>query len=378
MKVIHVISGLSMGGAEAMLFKLLSARKKSYDAEVISLTDKGVFGPKIEQLGVPVRALRMPRGRPSLVGLARLALILRRDRSAIVHCWMYHGNLVGGVAACLGSRKTSKVIWGIRNSALDPAKTSRSTLWTVRIGARLSSVIPRKIVCCSERARVEHQHMGYQDSRMMVIPNGFDTSCFKPAFGARTDVRNELGLPDTTLLIGLFARYDPQKDHENFVSAAQKAAKRHSQLHFILAGEGIDERNAALSRIVAQAELTDRFHLIGRRQDMPRLMAALDIATLSSAYGEAFPNVLGEAMACGVPCVATDVGDSAAIIGDTGRVVRPKDPDQLAEAWGRLLDAGPGLRQTLGLAARKRVLERFDLLAVTARYEDLYAELEAC
>jgi glycosyltransferase involved in cell wall biosynthesis len=361
-----------------MLLKLVSAQPQSHDVEVVSLTDKGVLGAKIEQLGIPVCALNMPRGRPSFRGLIQLALMLHRDPSAIIHCWMYHGNLVGGVAACLGGRLRAKVIWGIRNSVLDPATTSRSTLLAVRAGALLSRVIPSKIVCCSERARAEHEHMGYQAGKMLVIPNGFDTEKFKPDEDARIEVRRELGLSGTAQVIGLFARYDPQKDHRTFVAAALKAAERFPQLHFILSGEGIVASNAELAKLIAHEGIADRIHLLGRRQDMPRLMAALDVATLSSAYGEAFPNVLGEAMACAVPCVATDVGDSADIIGDTGRVVAPRRPDQLADAWGTLLNGGTEMRHALGQAARARVLERFDLTLVAARYERLYEQLAAC
>ena len=210
---------------------------------------------------------------------------------------------------------------------------------------------------------------------MMVIPNGFDLAAFKPDAKARTAVREELGISQEALLIGLVGRFDPQKDHRNFVAAAARLRAYCPQVHFLLCGDGVNWNNAELTGWIGEAGLRQQFHLLGRREDMPRLTAALDISSTSSSYGEGFPNVIGEAMACGVACAITDVGDSAFIVGETGLVVPPRDPEALAHAWKKLIEMGPEGRQKLGETARKRILENFSLPDIVARYEALYKEV---
>lgn len=375
LKVVHVISGLNMGGAEMMLFKLLSVWERPCDeVEVVSLTDRGVFAKRIEALGIQVTALEMPRGRPSLGGLIRLARRFRRGPRVIVHCWMYHGNLIGGLAAWLGGKR--EIIWGIRSSSLDDVGNRRSTILTAKAAARLSA-LPRKIVCCSENARQLHVEMGYRADRMLVIPNGFDLARFKPDQAAKESVRQELGLADDTVLIGFVARFDPQKDHRSFIEAARLIAAKHRRVHFLLCGHQLDWTNETVCGWVERAGLKENFHLLGRRDDVARITAALDIAACSSSFGEAFPNVLGEAMACGVPCATTDVGDSAYIVGDTGIVVPPGAPALMADAWMKLIIGGEGYRRELGMRARGRVEKHFELKSVAARYHNLYAGIEA-
>jgi glycosyltransferase involved in cell wall biosynthesis len=375
MKLTHIISGLSMGGAEMMLYKLLSVSDLGRDAlNVISLTDVGPLGERIKKLGVPVKALGMARGRPSLTGLVRLSRWLRQSSPNVVQTWMYHADLIGGLAAKFGGRLP--VVWGIRNSTLG-RQSKKTTVLTVKACARISRWIPTKIVCCSSVARALHEQMGYNAGKMLVIPNGFDLSSFKPGDGARASLREELGLPHNAILIGFVARFDPQKDHQNFIQAARQLLAVLPGVHFVLCGDGINRDNHQLSAWLTEAGVKNRFHLLGRRDDVPRITAALDIATCTSAYGEAFPNVLGEAMACCVPCVATDVGDSALIIADTGRVVPPKDPQSLAGALNWMVELGADGRNHLGRKARQRIRENFELSVIRDRYHELYREVAA-
>jgi glycosyltransferase involved in cell wall biosynthesis len=241
------------------------------------------------------------------------------------------------------------------------------------VNARLSRRIPARIVCCSEATRRVHVQMGYASDKMLVIPNGIDLGRFRPDPRARRSVRAELGLDSEAPLIGMVARFHPLKDHSTFVQAASRLAQL-LDVHFLLCGAGIDVENAELASWIEQAGLSDRFHLLGRREDTPRLFASLDLSTLSSR-SEAFPLVVGEAMACGVPCVVTDVGDAAVIVGTTGIVVPPQDPGALAEAWRRLIEDGPELRRRLGDLARQRIEERYGLADVVTEYECLYRSL---
>jgi glycosyltransferase involved in cell wall biosynthesis len=371
-RVVHIISGLELGGAETMLYQLLAGTDRArFQTDVVSMTTRGPVGERIEALGIPVHALGMKRGLPTPWHLLPLIRRLRQAKPDVVQTWMYHADLLGGVAGRLAGRLP--IVWGIHHTRLERESTPVGTLWTARVNARLSRWLPRRIVCCSEATRRVHVQMGYATEKMVVIPNGIDLERFGPNPEARLSVRAELGLAPDALLIGMVARFHPLKDHLNFVRAAQRLAEV-SDARFLLCGDGILPENAELSGWIEQARLGRRFHLLGRREDMPRLFSSLDVSTLSS-LSEAFPLVVGEAMASGVPCAVTDVGDSAEIVGTTGVVVAPRDSQALAEAWNKLIEAGPEGRARLGELARKRIAERYSLPATVARYQDLYLSL---
>ena len=373
-KVLHVITGLERGGAEMMLHKLLGRLPRDLVSnEVVSLTGEGSVAAWIRELGVPVYALGARRGVPDPRAVTRLIRRLRTSRPQIVQTWMYHADLIGGLAAKLAG--PIPVVWNIRQSKLDPVHSKRLTIWTAKICARLSHRIPTRIVCCSEAAARIHREMGYAGDKLVIIPNGFDVEGFKPDSGARISVQAELGIGQNHPVIGLVARFDPQKDHRTFVDAASILGARLPLARFVLCGDGVTWENQELARWIDDAGIRDRVYLLGRRDDIARLLNAFDVATLSSAYGEGFPNVVGEAMACGVPCVVTDVGDSAWIVGDTGRVVPIRDPKALADSWLALVEAGHQARQALGARARARIVEQFDLDAIAGRYAKLYCEL---
>lgn len=357
-----------------MLLKILERLDARFAPHVISLTTLGEIGPRIQALGIPVEALGMRRGVPDPIAFYRLLRRLKAIKPDVVHTWMYHANLMGGLAARLGG--VGKIGWCIRNSNLDPGKTKRSTRAVVTACARVSGWVPDRILNCSEVARQVHVNCGYAAEKMVVVPNGFDLGRFQPDPSARTAVRSELGLDAETPLVGLFGRYDPQKNHAGFFKAAGLLHGRLPAVHFVLAGSEIDEGNSELLREIEMAGVRPVTHLLGLRSDIPRLMAALDVLALSS-FGEAFPNVLGEAMACGVPCAVTDVGDSAYIVGDAGRVVSPGDMAGLASAMESLLILPAAERKALGEQARERVANNFEIGQIVKRYEDFYDELAA-
>jgi glycosyltransferase involved in cell wall biosynthesis len=372
-KVTHIIGGLDTGGAEMMLYKLLSITDRaSFKSEVISLTTVGPVGKRIREVRVPIHALGLQRGVPDPWFIFSLARYLRQQPPDVVQTWMYHSDLIGGVAARLSG--SCPVIWGIRSGTLDFQKSSKMTIWVARICAVLSRFLPERVVSCSEASRSIHVSLGYTAKNMIVIPNGVDMEKFWPDPSAKMRVRQELRVPSEALLIGLVARFDPQKDHANFIRAAGFLYTLYPDIHFLLCGDEITWDNQILAHWIDTAGIRAQCHLLGRRDDIPRLTAAMDIASLSS-YGEGFPNVIIEAMACGVPCAVTDVGDAALIVGDTGRVVPPRDPQALAAAWQELIEMGAEKRAELGTRARQRVEERFSITAAAAQYEALYREL---
>jgi glycosyltransferase involved in cell wall biosynthesis len=370
-----VITGLSTGGAEAMLLKLLEKIDRNrFAPTVISLTTAGEIGPRIEALGIPVHAMGMTPGALSLIKFVSLIRLLRLLKPDLVHTWMYHSDLLGGLAARFAGIKA--VVWGIRHSNLSPKQNKRSTLQVMKVCALFSGWLPMRILTCSVRAQSVHVSAGYRADKMMLIPNGFDLSRYHADTEARNTVRVEIGLVPDTPLVGLVARNDPQKNHAGFVEAAARVHATMPQVHFVLVGAGIDTDNKNITELIEKAGLTSVVHLLGRRDDIPRLMASFDLL-VSSSFGEAFPNVLGEAMASEVPCVVTDVGDSALIVGSTGYIVKPADSPALSEAILTLLELSPIERRALGQAARQRVEQMFDIDVVVRCFENLYQEVSS-
>ena len=376
MKVALIITGLATGGAEMMLHKLLQNIDRSrFEPTVISLMDKGEIGPRIEALGIPVYALGMRRGLPNPLMVLRLARLLRQLQPSLVHTWMYHADLMGGLAARLAGCR--RVIWCLRHSNLSKTENKRSTLAVVRLCAQLSGWLPVQILSCSQRAKEVHAAVGYADEKIHVIPNGFDLSHFAPNATARASLCAELGLPPDAPLVGMVARFDAQKNHLGFVQAAAQLLQQSPRAHFVLAGTGVDSSNVALrAAIAAHPGLQARMHLLGRRDDVPRLMAALDVLA-SPSHGEAFPNVLGEAMACGVPCVVTDAGDSGEIVGNTGRVVVVGDMAAMAQQLLDVLHLPAADRATLGRRARARVQAEYEISHVAGLYQAFYERVAA-
>jgi glycosyltransferase involved in cell wall biosynthesis len=371
----HVITTLGPAGAETMLCRLASGMDASrFENEVVSLTGILDQAEKMQAIGVRVRSLGMKTRMPNPLLVMRLARWIRESKPDVVHAWMYHANFVGAFAARLAGNVP--VVWGIHDSGLDSRMGNRRTRLVNRACALLSRKYAARIVCCSEASLRIHKELGYAADKLEVIPNGVDVEQVKPDSAARAPLREELGIPAETLLIGIAARFHPHKDHHNFIEAAARLHKELPAVHFLLCGLDITWQNSQLAEWIEAAGLRDCCHLLGVRQDVSRLFAGMDIATTASR-SEAFPIAIGEAMACGTPCVVTDVGDSALIVGETGTVVPPGDPHALAEAWRKLIAAGPAVRHCLGLAARRRVQQHFALPAIVERYQAIYGKLAA-
>lgn len=372
-RVCHVITGLNTGGAEMMLAKLAGAMdKRAFPTSVVSLLGPGPLTPLVQEAGVPVRHLDLSRGAADPAALFKLVRILREARPDIVQTWLYHADLLGLTAAALA--RTGRVIWNLRCSDMDFSNSGRLTRLTVGACAKLSR-LPAAVIANSSIAVDVHRELGYAPRRFEVIPNGFDLERYVPDPDARSAVRAEVGAPQEAPLVGMVARYDPQKDHATFLQAAREIAAGRPDAHFVLCGDGVDASNADITRRAREAGIQPNLHLLGRREDAWRLMAALDVGVLSSAYGEGFPNVVGETMACGVPCVVTDTGDSAVVTGDTGRAVPPRNPAALAAAVLDILNLSEADRLALGRAARKRVEDNYSLSAIAARYAALYRDI---
>src|SRR3984893_5492922 len=331
-RIAHIITGLNTGGAETMLYKLLGRMDRArFDPMVISLVDNGSLAVRIAELDIPVFSCGMQPGLPSPGAVFKLTRLLRGFKPHLLQGWMYHGNLAAQAAAVTLEGKRP-VLWNIRGSHPHLTDEKFMTAATIWIGARLSPLPTRIIANSVVSAELHQRHLGFSRHRWAIIPNGFELEKFTLSENARSEVRSELGVQQDTLLVGLIGRYHPVKDHANFLRAARIFRKAAPGAHFLMAGTGVDDSNAALREQRTALGLLECTHLLGERNDMSRITAALEIAS-SSSSSEAFPNVIGEAMSCGVPCVVTDVGDSAWLVGDTGLSAPARNSDALSEAW---------------------------------------------
>lgn len=372
-RVLHVITGLFTGGAEAMLAKLAGAMDPAeFPAHVVSLLAPGPLEPVVRATGTPVTCLGLSRGAANPAALFTLVGIMRDFRPDVVQTWLYHADLIGLLAARAAGR--GKVVWNLRCSNMDFSHSGRLTRLVVGANARLSR-FTAAVVANSSIAVDVHRDLGYVPPRFEVIPNGFDLERFAPDPEASPALRAELDIPAEAPLLGMVARFDPQKDFTTLLHAFSELLAERPGAHLVLCGDGVDDDNADLRFLVESLGVRSNVRLLGPRRDVPRIAAALDLGLLSSAYGEGFPNVVGETMACGVPCVVTDTGDCAAVAGEAGVVVPPRDPRALAHGALRILALPEPERAALGDAARRRIRERYSLAAVAARYGELYRAL---
>lgn len=370
-RILHVIPTLKVGGAEMMLARLLpSLDRRQFTTGVVALDDGGSLGDELIKQGITVYTLGKPLGAfPTPADIHRLAGFCRAFQPDIVHGWLYRANIAAHLAALFVDLRLP-VIWSIHYAIESLAAERWRTRAVVLAGTPLSR-LASGIVFVSERSLRQHRLFGYDLRRGIVIPNGFDTMTFEPDLVAPAALRAELGLDSSHRLIGMMARYHPVKNHRGFLEAAAMLTATDPRVHFVLAGGNVTTDNPDISRLVTELGLTGRVHLLGLRHDMPRLLAGLDLLTTASTT-EAFPLVVGEAMACGTACVVTDVGDSAELVGETGLIVPPADPAALAHAWQCLLAEEPTALARRGRAARARIIERYSLPVVVDRYAALY------
>ncbi|MDH1301986.1 glycosyltransferase [Achromobacter sp. GD03932] len=368
LRVLHIITGLGQGGAESVLFRLATYPGADVEHVIVSLTDEGIYGERLRAAGVAVHALGMKRGRVSLGGFMALRSLIAATRPDAVQTWMYHADLIGGLAARLAGVRA--IAWGIRNSGEHLERSSRSARLVLRACALLSGRIPKAIVCAAQKSAQRHADKGYDRERMVVIANGYDLSRYAPNDEARQRVRAQWGLPQDVPAIGCVARWDPLKDHANLLRAIAALVRdgRDAGLRCVLIGRGMDAANTELAALIDRLGLRDRLVLAGPSDDVPAAMNGLDLHVLSSC-AEGFPNVVAEAMACGVYCVVTDVGDAAFIVGDAGVVVPPEQSEALARGIETALcEVASRGRTRAGEAGRARVLENFDLARMVQSY----------
>ena len=369
-RICHLITSLDTGGAERSLVNLVTAMNRDeFENEVITLLEPGPMAQTLVQAGIPVTSMEIGRHRPNPAALLSLIRHLRAKKPTILQTWLYHADFFGSIAAFFA--RPEHLLWNVRSSKIDEPGVARSAQLLARLLAALS-MRPDAIVVNSQDGQRWHESIGYQPKRWIKIPNGVDLKRFSPRRNERAMLRDRLGLPADAPIIGLVARYHPMKDVETFLRAASHFQRDHANTKFVLCGDGMTSDNKALAELVGSFNVDRRIVLLGRRPDIELIYPTFDALTLCSIGGEGFPNVLCEAMACGVPCVATDIGDSAEIIGDCGFIVSKGDHEALAGAWRNLLKKEFGVRNE---GPRSRIAARYSLELMCARYESFYRSI---
>ena len=360
-KIVYVTAGLRGGGAEGMLVRLATARPGvADDVTVVSLLPAEAHMARLGAGGVDVIELQFGRAGGIITGLFKLARLIAEMRPDIIQGWMYYGDLAALVGLALsGRRRQTRLVWSIRCTAMD-RRDYGVGLWCVVKACALLSGWPDLVTANSAAGLKSHLALGYRPRRVEVVANGIDIDEFKPDAAARVAVRAELGLPEDATVLAHVARVDAMKDHDNFLSAMVKLP----DLFALLVGAGTENLPTA-----------PNLFRLGRRCDVARLLAAADFVVSSSRFGEGFSNALAEGMACGLPAIATDVGDAKLIVGDTGLVVAPESPQALAAAIRTLAAESTTARVERGRKARARIVENFAMRCAVQRYVDLYESL---
>jgi glycosyltransferase involved in cell wall biosynthesis len=373
MKVLHIITGLNDGGAEALLYRMCKY-DKSNSHIVISLMSKQKYGLMLNEVGVDVYTLNFLNGKLSIAGLHKLYKLIKQIKPDVIQTWLDHADLIGGIVGRLAGVKN--IVWGVHHTELIKGESKPLTILVSKINSFLSYFIPNKVIYCAKESRKAQEKIGYKKSKGIVVLNGYDIEGFSQDNLLERKLRNELSISEDTFLIGHVGRYDPQKDLGNLIEALALLHKRQFRFSAVIIGTDLDTNNLDLVSMVDKNGLNESVHLLGRRNDINDVMNGIDLFVLSS-LSEAFPNVLNEAMLCGTPCVTTDVGDAAFIVKDTGWVVPSRDSKLLANAISQA-SKEKNLNKTCWLdkkdACRQRIINNFSLEKMVKNYQKVWAD----
>lgn len=376
MKIVHIITGLNNGGAEGVLYRLVT-NDKSNEHIVISLMDGGEYGPLLEEKNIKAYYLKLSRGKISLSPLFDLKNIIENESPDIIQTWMSHADLVGGIVAKVLGYKN--IVWNIRHSNLTFRMSNIKTNAVVLTSMAMSRHIPKKIICCSSKTYQDYGGHGYPKDKMTVINNGYEFNKFNSDIKLRDNVRTELAIGEDVNLLGMVARYDPNKNHNGLLYSLRLVKERNDNFKFVLVGRDLNDDNEIIKNKIKRLGLESNIILLDQRSDIPSIMNALDIHVLSSISGEGFPNVLAEAMACGTLCIATDVGDSKVIVDDFGWVVQPDNNEQLAESILEALQLrkDPVRWSKMQALAKEHIVNNFSLSLMIDSYNQLWNSIQS-
>lgn len=372
MKISFLIRSLDCGGAERQLVALARGLQQQGCLVIVAVFySGGLLEKDLHGAGVKIHSLDK-KGRWDIIGFIwRLIIFIYYQRPDVLHGYLGTSNIITVLLKPLFPR--IRMVWGVRASNMDLSRYD----WLARLSYRIECWLSRfadKIIVNSFAGRNYALMKGFPGNKMIVIPNGIDTERFYPDSNARRRVRLDWGMTEKEVVFGLVGRLDPMKDHPTFLRAAALLTREIGGVYFVCVGGGPDEYCRELQTLARTLGITDRLIWAGARMDMTAVYNALDILS-SSSYGEGFPNVIGEAMSCGVPCVVTDVGDSACIVGNTGVVVPARSPEELAEGFKVMLERLKGNRKSISEEVRKRIIMEFGLEVLVQKTSKAISEL---
>ena len=372
MKVIHIITGLGDGGAERTLFKVCKYDVLN-DHIVISLKGPGKYCSLLNKSGIKVYCLNIKFF--SIHKFFFLMKLLYKFKPDVVQTWLVHADFLGGIAARLIGIKN--IVWNIRYSNFEIGKAKLATIFIIKILSKLSFLIPKIIVIVSKRAKKIYTMEGYDKKKFRFIPNGYDLSILKPHKLKKISFKKKNKIKKLVPLIGNVARYDQKKDHLNLLNALSLIRRKNIDFFCVLVGSNINNKNIILTSKIKKLKLSKNVKLLGQNDNILEVMNGLDVLVQSSKYGEGFPNVIAESMACGTPCIATDVGDAAFIIGKTGWVVPPNNSIKLAKAIEKVLnEIGTKNWNKRCYNARLRIKKNFTVSKMLHSYNEVWSSLE--
>jgi glycosyltransferase involved in cell wall biosynthesis len=370
MKILHIITSLLDGGAEGVLYRLC-CHDKMNEHIVVSLRDQGKYGKLLSEHGIKIYTLNMKPGKFSIFALYKLIKILKNEKTNIVQTWLYHADFFGGIAARLAG--INNLIWNVRHSDFNKDYTKKSLLILVKVLAKFSYFLPKKIIFCSKSSIKLHTRIGYQEYKMEYVPNGYDIQKFRPSPLKKSIFRKKIDMNNQVTLLGCVARFHPQKDHKNLIHALNILKRNKIFFRCILVGFGINKKNKILVNLIKEFDLDNEIILLGSQNNINRIMKKIDIHILASEYGEAFPNVVAEAMASGTPCVVTDVGDSSLIVGKTGWTVKTRNSKSLANSIMKAIKKSKSKEWNYQCqAARNRIVNKFTIKKMINNYNKIW------
>jgi len=372
-KIVHVIMSLNIGGAELMLKRLVlhSHQKEQFEHIVITLTDLGVMGPELQDRGIMVHTLGMKSLSTVPLIFLKLRRLLKKIQPDVVQTWMYHSDLLGGLAA--KSLGVKKVIWGIRNTDTSQC-SSKLTVYLSKLCAKLSYYIPSTIISAANVSKDYHIKIGYDERKMVVIPNGYDIDAIAATNKDGLEIRRQNNLSTNDIVIGSVGRFDKAKNQKLFVDIAAILIREYPDLKFMIVGRDNTVENAELISWIKSYNIVDSFRLLGERDDVPKCLKAMDIFCLHSNT-EGFPNVLVEAMVIGLPCISTNVGDSKLILQNFGRSVPPGNARALADGISTIIQnllRDESELEILKIRSKTSINERFSMDKVYSLHLDLW------
>ncbi len=376
-KILHLITDLDYGGAENFLISLVKQKNiRKHKTKIVVMTSGGLSVQSTIKEGIDVETLGLKRGEFNPLKAIRLIKIIKNFSPNIVQTWLYHADLLGSL--CMPFTNVDKLVWNFRCSNMDLSQysfQSRIVFYLLRMLAK----VPALIVINSHDGRKFHEKVGFRPNGWNTIPNGVDTNKFKSFKSAREKLFTKLNIPKDSVLIGNVGRFDPMKDYKTLFRSFVSIKKRFKKVKFLLIGRDLNRQNNALMKMIDPPLLRDNLFqetsFLPPTENIHKIIPGLDLFCTSSAFGEGCPNVLLEAMSCSVPCVVTDVGDSKAILGDCGIVVKPGDYKTLTDGMEKLLRIDKTVLRKMLRRGRKKIIKHFSIEYAEGQYLAMYKKL---